>query len=56
MDIGKIPPHDTEAEQAVIRKHANRPRCSNRSNRSFKTRRFLQRWQQIHIWSNTKFI
>ena len=37
MDIGKIPPHDTEAEQAVIRKYANRPRCSNRSNRSSKT-------------------
>ena len=37
MDISKIPPHDTEAEQAILRKYANRPRCSNRCNRNIKT-------------------
>ena len=24
MELGKIPPHDIEAEQAIIRKHVNR--------------------------------
>ena len=23
MELGKVPPHDIEAEQAVIRKHVN---------------------------------
>lgn len=29
MELGKIPPHDIEAEQAVLRKYVNRQRCSN---------------------------
>ena len=30
MDIGKIPPNDTEAEQAVIRKYAYRQRSDTK--------------------------
>ncbi len=26
MELGKVPPSDIEAEQAVLRKHANRQR------------------------------
>ena len=29
MDFNKVPPHDLEAEQAVIRKYANRQRSGN---------------------------
>lgn len=41
MELGKIPPHDTEAEQAVIRKHAYRQRRNYVSGRGIKRRRFL---------------
>ncbi len=41
MELGKIPPSDIEAEQAVLRKHANRQRCRNICNRNSKTRRLL---------------
>ena len=38
MELGKVPPHDIEAEQAVIRKHAYRQRCNNGSSRNIKGR------------------
>ena len=36
MELGKVPPHDIEAEQAVIRKYAHRQRSGIFCNRIFK--------------------